>query len=50
MVKLQTRFGDITLELFPEQAPETVKNFLAYVESGHYDGTIFHRVINNFMV
>ncbi|MDB5800987.1 MAG: peptidyl-prolyl cis-trans isomerase [Rhodocyclales bacterium] len=50
MVKLQTRFGDITLELFPEQAPETVKNFLSYVESGHYDGTIFHRVINNFMV
>jgi peptidyl-prolyl cis-trans isomerase B (cyclophilin B) len=50
MVKLQTRFGDITLELFPEQAPETVKNFLSYVESGHYDGTIFHRVINNFMI
>jgi peptidyl-prolyl cis-trans isomerase B (cyclophilin B) len=50
MVKLQTRFGDITLELYPEQAPETVKNFLAYVESGHYDGTIFHRVIKNFMI
>ncbi|MEC5388050.1 peptidylprolyl isomerase [Uliginosibacterium sp. H3] len=50
MVKLQTRFGDITLELFPEQAPETVKNFLSYVESGHYDGTIFHRVISNFMI
>ncbi len=50
MVKLQTRLGDITLELFPEQAPETVKNFLSYVESGHYDGTIFHRVINNFMI
>ncbi|MFT3733540.1 MAG: peptidylprolyl isomerase [Rhodocyclaceae bacterium] len=50
MVRLKTRFGDITLELFAEQAPETVKNFLAYVEAGHYDGTIFHRVISNFMV
>ncbi|GAA5158844.1 peptidylprolyl isomerase [Viridibacterium curvum] len=50
MVRLKTRFGDITLELFAEQAPETVKNFLSYVESGHYDGTIFHRVISNFMV
>lgn len=50
MVKLHTRLGVITLELFAEQAPETVKNFLAYVESGHYDGTIFHRVISNFMV
>jgi peptidyl-prolyl cis-trans isomerase B (cyclophilin B) len=50
MVKLQTSQGDITLELFPEQAPETVKNFLAYVEAGHYDNTIFHRVISNFMI
>ena len=50
MVKLHTRFGVITLELFEDKAPETVKNFLAYAEAGHYDGTIFHRVINNFMV
>ncbi|MBK9394750.1 MAG: peptidyl-prolyl cis-trans isomerase [Uliginosibacterium sp.] len=50
MVKLHTRFGTITLELDAEKAPETVKNFLAYVEAGHYDGTIFHRVIKDFMI
>ena len=50
MIKLQTNYGDITLELDAEKAPETVKNFLAYVEAGHYDGTIFHRVIDGFMV
>jgi peptidyl-prolyl cis-trans isomerase B (cyclophilin B) len=50
MVKLHTRFGAIVLELDAEKAPETVKNFLAYVEAGHYDGTIFHRVIKNFMI
>lgn len=50
MIKLQTNFGDITLDLDADKAPETVKNFLAYVESGHYDGTIFHRVIDGFMV
>ncbi len=50
MVKLHTRFGVITLELFADKAPESVKNFLAYVEAGHYDGTIFHRVISNFMI
>jgi len=50
MIKLQTNFGDITLELDADKAPETVKNFLAYVESGHYDGTIFHRVIDGFMI
>jgi peptidyl-prolyl cis-trans isomerase B (cyclophilin B) len=50
MIKLHTRFGVITLELDAEKAPETVKNFLAYVEAGHYDGTIFHRVIGNFMI
>lgn len=49
-VKLETSFGDIVLELFEKDTPETVKNFLAYVESGHYDGTIFHRVIGNFMI
>ena len=50
MVKLHTRFGTITLELDAEKAPETVKNFLAYVEAGLYDGTIFHRVIKDFMI
>ena len=50
MVKLHTNFGVITLELDAAKAPETVKSFLAYVESGHYGNTIFHRVIDGFMV
>jgi peptidyl-prolyl cis-trans isomerase B (cyclophilin B) len=50
VVKLTTTLGDITLELDAVAAPETTKNFIAYVESGHYDGTIFHRVISNFMI
>ncbi len=50
MVKLQTNYGDITIELNAEKAPITVANFLQYVDSGFYDGTIFHRVINNFMI
>ena len=50
VVKLTTTMGDITLELDAVAAPETTRNFLAYVESGHYDGTIFHRVISNFMI
>jgi len=49
-VKFATSKGDIELELFDEAAPETVKNFLGYVEDGFYDGTIFHRVIDNFMI
>ena len=49
-VKLHTNHGTITIELDADKAPETVKNFLAYVESGHYDNTIFHRVINGFMI
>jgi cyclophilin family peptidyl-prolyl cis-trans isomerase len=49
-VKLETSRGDITLELYPDKAPLTVNNFLAYVESGFYDGTIFHRVIPGFMI
>jgi len=49
-VALKTSMGDIVLELYPEQAPKTVENFLAYIKSGHYSGTIFHRVINNFMI
>lgn len=49
-VKLHTSMGDITIELNAEKAPKTVENFLAYVNDGTFDGTIFHRVINNFMV
>ena len=49
-VKLETTLGDITLELDTAGAPETARNFLAYVESGHYAGTIFHRVIEGFMI
>jgi peptidyl-prolyl cis-trans isomerase A (cyclophilin A) len=49
-VVLATSAGDITLELDPERAPRTVANFLQYVKAGHYDGTIFHRVIDNFMI
>jgi peptidyl-prolyl cis-trans isomerase B (cyclophilin B) len=50
LVKLTTNFGDITLELNAEKAPITVANFLSYVEKGFYDGVIFHRVINDFMI
>ena len=50
MIKLHTNFGVIAIELDAEKAPETAKNFQAYVESGHYDGTIFHRVIDGFMI
>jgi peptidyl-prolyl cis-trans isomerase B (cyclophilin B) len=50
MVKLHTNHGTITLELDAARAPETVKNFLAYVASGHYANTVFHRVIDGFMV
>jgi peptidyl-prolyl cis-trans isomerase B (cyclophilin B) len=50
MVIIRTTFGDIKLELDAEKAPVTVANFLEYARAGHYDGTIFHRVINNFMI
>jgi len=50
MVRLHTSFGPITLALDTERAPKTVANFLEYVGKGHYDGTIFHRVINGFMI
>lgn len=49
-VALKTNMGDIVVELYPEKAPKSVANFLEYVKSGHYNGTIFHRVINNFMI
>lgn len=50
MVKLETSKGDIVLELDGEKAPKTTENFLAYVKEGFYDGTLFHRVIDNFMI
>jgi peptidyl-prolyl cis-trans isomerase B (cyclophilin B) len=50
MVKLHTNHGTITLELDATKAPKTVENFLSYVNSGHYDNTVFHRVIDGFMV
>ncbi len=50
MVKLHTNLGVITLKLDAEKAPKTVENFLAYVKAGHYDNTIFHRVIKGFMI
>jgi peptidyl-prolyl cis-trans isomerase B (cyclophilin B) len=50
MVLMSTSMGDIKIELDPEKAPVTVENFLTYAKDGHYDGTIFHRVIKNFMI
>ncbi|WP_372940729.1 peptidylprolyl isomerase [Shewanella sp.] len=50
MVTLHTNFGDITLQLDAEKAPLTVANFMKYVEDGFYDNTIFHRVIDGFMI
>ena len=50
MVKLHTNHGNITIELDAEKAPVTVKNFLDYVNSGFYDNTLFHRVIDGFMI
>lgn len=47
---IDTNMGTITLELNEEKAPETVRNFVKYAEDGHYDGTIFHRVIDGFMI
>jgi len=49
-VLLETSMGNILIGLYPEQAPITVENFLAYAESGHYDGLVFHRVIRDFMI
>lgn len=50
MVELHTNHGVIKLELDAEKAPKSVENFLNYVKAGHYDGTVFHRVIDNFMI
>ncbi len=50
LVELDTSMGKIIIELYPDKAPKTVENFLNYVKSGFYNGTIFHRVIKNFMI
>ena len=50
MIILHTNFGDIHLELYPEKAPKTVKNFMQYAKDGFYNKTIFHRVIDGFMI
>jgi len=50
VVLMKTNMGDVKIELWADKAPETVKNFLQYVDEGFYDGTIFHRVIGNFMI
>ena len=49
-VKFSTTAGDIVIEVYPDKAPKTVENFLQYVKDKHYDGTVFHRVIENFMI
>jgi cyclophilin family peptidyl-prolyl cis-trans isomerase len=49
-VVMKTSLGSVTMELYPDKAPESVKNFLQYVNDKFYDGTIFHRVISNFMI
>ncbi|MDO9401839.1 MAG: peptidylprolyl isomerase [Polaromonas sp.] len=49
-VKFSTSVGDFVVEVYPDKAPKTVENFLQYVRDKHYDGTVFHRVIDNFMV
>ncbi|MDX1676599.1 peptidylprolyl isomerase [Arsukibacterium sp.] len=50
MIKLHTNYGVITLDLFADKAPVTVENFISYVKDGFFDGTIFHRVIDGFMI
>jgi cyclophilin family peptidyl-prolyl cis-trans isomerase len=50
MVEMKTNLGSFTLELYPDKAPKTVENFLRYVKGGFYKGTVFHRVIDNFMI
>jgi len=50
MLKFKTSAGDFTVELFTKESPESTANFLKYVDDGHYDGTIFHRVIPGFMI
>ena len=49
-VLMKTSMGEVVIELYPDKAPKTVANFLEYVKSGHFDGTVFHRVIDGFMI
>lgn len=49
-VEMDTNYGNVTFELYPDKAPATVANFLSYVKSGFYEGTVFHRVVNRFIV
>ncbi len=50
MIQMKTNFGTLVIELFPDKAPNSVENFLTYVRAGFYEGTLFHRVISNFVV
>ena len=50
MIHLKTNYGTIVIELFPDKAPKTVENFLAYARDAYYDGTVFHRVIDKFVI
>jgi cyclophilin family peptidyl-prolyl cis-trans isomerase len=50
MVRFETSHGAFTIELFPKEAPLTVENFLRYVDDGHFDGTIFHRIVPGFVI
>ncbi len=50
MVVIDTSMGSMTVELWPDKAPKTVKNFMKYVDSGYYDGLVFHRIIQGFMI
>ena len=50
LVLMRTSVGDLRIEFYPQEAPETVENFLRYVEDGHFDGTIFHRVVRGFVI
>ena len=50
MVKFETSLGDFVIEFYPDKAPVTVENFLRYVDDGHFDGTVFHRVIPGFVI
>ncbi len=50
LLRMNTTMGTIAMKLFPEQAPKTVENFVTHAKNGYYDGTIFHRVINGFMI
>ncbi len=49
-VAMKTSMGDLVIEVYPDKAPKTVENFLTYVKSGFYNGTVFHRIINGFMI